>query len=400
MNTKQVGIALLSGLISGVVCGAPGDLFVPDGSGGSVIRYNSAGGRDAFATALAVPAAVAFDGKGNVFVGDTPSAGNGTVYKFTAGGVRTVFASGFYAAQGLTFDPAGNLFVSEGLFLFGPTSIYKVDPTGAKTVFANAVGAPVGIVTDAAGNLYAADFVTDSVLKFTPAGVKSTFATGIASPYGIAIDSAGNLFVSSSGAKTIVKVSRTGVKTQFASGLAGPTGLAFDPSGNLYVADNTSPPSIFVFTPSGSKSTFAGAGDPKLIAFQPTLHTLLNISTRAFVQTGDSVLIGGFIVGGNGQVNTSILARALGPSLANQNVPNPLADPLIEIYDSTGAVIAQNDDWKNGAQAAQVQSLGVAPPNDHESALITALPAGNYTAVVRGANNTTGNALVEVYNLQ
>jgi hypothetical protein len=135
------------------------------------------------------------------------------------------------------------------------------------------------------------------------------------------------------------------------------------------------------------------------IAFEPTLHQFLNISTRAFVQTGDNVLIGGFIMNGNSQVSDTVVVRAIGPSLTAFGVPNALQDPMLELHGPNGAVITTNDNWKD-TQQALIQSTGLAPTDDRESAIYATLPAGHYTAVVRGVGNATGNAMVEVYNLQ
>jgi hypothetical protein len=91
--------------------------------------------------------------------------------------------------------------------------------------------------------------------------------------------------------------------------------------------------------------------------------------------------------------------RALGPSLGPLGVSNPLSDPVLTIYDSKGAVLATNDNWQDDPTANLVRQNGLAPPNPLESAIVLHLPAGSYTAIVRGANGATGNALVEVYHL-
>ena len=121
-----------------------------------------------------------------------------------------------------------------------------------------------------------------------------------------------------------------------------------------------------------------------------------NLSTRALVQTGNNVMIGGFIITGLGQ--KKVLVRAIGPSLAQHGITNPLQDPILELHNGNGALIASNDNWKD-TQQAQIQATGLAPTNDNESAILRTLPPGNYTAVVRGKNNTIGVALVEVYGL-
>jgi hypothetical protein len=120
---------------------------------------------------------------------------------------------------------------------------------------------------------------------------------------------------------------------------------------------------------------------------------LANISTRGFVGTDANILIGGFIVRSDQSKRLGV--RALGPSI---NLPNRLQDPYLELYDSNGSLLAKNDDWRTGQQQ-ELTNAGLAPSSDVESALITTLPAGNYTAQVSGVNGRTGVAIVEVYDL-
>jgi hypothetical protein len=130
-----------------------------------------------------------------------------------------------------------------------------------------------------------------------------------------------------------------------------------------------------------------------------------NISTRSFVQTGDNVMIGGFIVQGTGPKR--VIIRAIGPELTPFGITNALANPTLELHDGTGAVIGTNDDWQTtilggiitGSQVSDIQNSGHAPTAASESAIIADLPPGNYTAIVRGVNNTTGVGLAEVYDL-
>ena len=124
---------------------------------------------------------------------------------------------------------------------------------------------------------------------------------------------------------------------------------------------------------------------------------LANISTRGFVDTGDNVMIGGFILG-NGSANARVLIRAIGPSLTAFGVPNALADPTLELHNNNGAIIAANDDWRD-TQQAEIEATGIPPSDDRESAIVGTLAPGAYTAIVRGKNNTTGVALVEAYQL-
>jgi len=128
---------------------------------------------------------------------------------------------------------------------------------------------------------------------------------------------------------------------------------------------------------------------------------LANVSTRGVVQTGDNVLIGGFIVGGGTEGWTArVLVRALGPSVP---VAGALGDPSLELYDRNGSLVSTNDNWKTRpdgtSQQAEIEATTIPPTNDFESALLQTFPAGNYTAIVRGVNSTTGVGLVEAYHL-
>jgi hypothetical protein len=114
------------------------------------------------------------------------------------------------------------------------------------------------------------------------------------------------------------------------------------------------------------------------------------------VLTGDNVMIGGFIISGAG---TKVVARAIGPSLTAQGVTGALQDPILELHDGSGSIVVSNDDWRS-TQQQQIIDTGVPPSDDRESAVVTTLSPGNYTAVVKGNNESTGVALVEVYSLQ
>jgi hypothetical protein len=132
-----------------------------------------------------------------------------------------------------------------------------------------------------------------------------------------------------------------------------------------------------------------------------------NISTRSSVQTGDNVMIGGFIV--QGTQPKTVIVRAIGPELGGPpyNIPGALANPTLELHDHTGRLIGSNDDWQHtiiggvitANQVPDIRNSGLAPADPSESAIIAELPAGNYTAIVRGVNDITGVALVEVYDL-
>ncbi|HEV2806656.1 MAG TPA: ScyD/ScyE family protein [Chthoniobacterales bacterium] len=170
--------------------------------------------------------------------------------------------------------------------------------------------------------------------------------------------------------------------------LAAPSSMALDPAtGTLYLTELN-----------GHVAAIAVAAEPRDLdaAFLPTL---LNVATRGKVQSGDEVLIGGFILGaGTSSGNSRVVVRAIGPSLSSKGVLNPLPNPILELHDAIGAIIARNDDWKQ-TQQAEIEATGLAPANELESAILTTLPPGGYTAVVLGANNDTGIAVVEVYAL-
>jgi hypothetical protein len=149
--------------------------------------------------------------------------------------------------------------------------------------------------------------------------------------------------------------------------------------------------------PNRDQRGFVRAGQSDIGAFefngtQP--NTLANISTRAFVQPGDNVLIGGFIV--TGTVQKKVVLLGVGPSL---NVPGKLGDPILELYDSANHQIIANDDWKNAPNKQDIIDSTVFPTNDSESAILINLNPGGYTAILKGAGNSSGIGVVQVYDL-
>jgi hypothetical protein len=126
--------------------------------------------------------------------------------------------------------------------------------------------------------------------------------------------------------------------------------------------------------------------------------TLANISTRGAVGPQSDVIIGGFIVNGT-TGNTRVLVRTVGPSLAAVGVTGAMPDPTLELRDVYGTLIAANDNWREGPEL-EIQESTLAPANDLESAIITTLPSGPYTAVIHERNGQSGIGLFEVYNLQ
>jgi hypothetical protein len=127
---------------------------------------------------------------------------------------------------------------------------------------------------------------------------------------------------------------------------------------------------------------------------------LANISTRAAVRQDDQVCIAGFIIQADSSQPKRVIVRGLGPSLQVGGVPVPgrMSDPVIELHDASGLAISGNDDWPS-SQATEIQESGLAPTNDKEAAIIATLRPGSYTAILRGANGSSGTGLVEVYDL-
>lgn len=160
-------------------------------------------------------------------------------------------------------------------------------------------------------------------------------------------------------------------------------------------------PGSYTFLPepysSTSQTPRTGIGLVEVYDLHRTSSRLGNLSTRGQVQTGDNILIGGVIVGGSQP--KQIAVRALGPTLTGRGVANALSDPTLDVRDASGNLIASNDNWQQGPDAATLQSKGLAPANASESAVIVTVAPGSYTAQVRGVNGTTGVALVELFDL-
>ncbi len=168
-----------------------------------------------------------------------------------------------------------------------------------------------------------------------------------------------------------------------------PTSMALDPATGI----------LYMTQLSGRIATIAVAAEPyNTEAGVPP--TFLSISSRSRVQTGDDVMIAGFNAGeGTTDGSSTVLVRALGPSLTSYGVSNVLQNPTLQVYDRTGSVIASNDDWMQ-TQRTDIEATGLAPGNPMESAILLTVPPGAYTAIVRGVGNTTGTALLEVYSLR
>ena len=160
---------------------------------------------------------------------------------------------------------------------------------------------------------------------------------------------------------------------------------------------------VLTLQPGAYTAVLRGAGDSQGIGLveiydlQGTAESYLaNLASRAFVATEDNIIIGGFIIAGGPPKR--VLLRGIGSSLAG-SVPEELQDPTIELIDQNGATLGENDNWRSSKQALEIEQTGAAPSDDREAAIVVALGAGNYTALVQGKNKGTGNGVVEIYRL-
>jgi len=177
---------------------------------------------------------------------------------------------------------------------------------------------------------------------------------------------------------------------------SGPAAMAFaDPSHAMTTASFTQA-GIYTLMLSANDGVHTVAYDA-LVVHVTSRASMGNISTRVDVLNGESVSIGGFIIAGN--VAKNVIIRGMGPSLASVGVQGALADPTLELRDSSGNLLQANDNWKDTQEQA-IRATMLAPSDDLESAILAALQPGAYTAILRGKNNTTGIGLVEVYDLQ
>jgi hypothetical protein len=178
------------------------------------------------------------------------------------------------------------------------------------------------------------------------------------------------------------------------------TGLAPSNSAESAVIETLTPGQTYTAIVRGLNNT-TGVGLVEVYDLdQAAASKLGNISTRGFVDVEDNVMIAGLIAGPSNGGSLKILVRALGPTLGDFGVAGALANPTVDLVNSSGTVIRANDNWQDDAQqSAQIQAAGLAPSHAAEAALVETLPPGQYTAVVRGSSGTTGVGLVEAYNI-
>jgi subtilisin-like proprotein convertase family protein/sugar lactone lactonase YvrE len=410
------------------------EIYVSNSGSDSIQQFDA----DAFGTSFAStgmdsPTGLAFDAGGSLFVANHD---NGSILKFDSNGTSTTFVAAgngpqFFTPYGIAFDNAGNLFAADP----GTNKIIKFDPSSSFSTFADSTSgliAPVGVAFDGAGNLYVANFGDGTIIKFDPQGTVSPVADigGATEATDIAFDTTGNLFVAAQTVNKIFKIDTNNANavTEFADstdGVNNPFGLAFDRFGNLFVLNkvNTAGPEILKFDAAGNHVIFTGSAGLNVPAFieikpgivplpapTPVNQRFVNISTRASVGTGDNVAIAGFIPAAgeptsprpNALLNPKkVLIRGLGPSLNVLGTPvvGRLADPVLDLHAANGSLITSNDNWRTD-QETEIEQTGLAPSDDNEAAIVVTLESDAvYTAILKGAGNTTGIGLVEVYDL-
>ena len=424
-----------------------GNLFVAQAGSsgsadGSILKITPNGTKSTFIPNLNEPRELAFDKAGNLFVGDLNLK---TITKYSPTGAGTLFGSLTGSPSGIAFDHSGNLFVTE-FRENNSSTIQKFTPNGTKSTFASQLSFPRGIAFDGAGNLYVAEQFAKTILRFTPGGSKTIFASNLPAPYALAFEPprgnslnistrlgvqtgdnaliAGFIITGPSSKSVLVRGMGPTLTTLGVPGaLQDPTIAMHFPTGVVISNDNwkngNAQPSIqgTAFAPSDDRESALafnippgnysvverGVGDTTGVGLVEVYDfgtsenaRLANISTRGFVGAGDNVMIGGFILGGNG---ARVIVRALGPSLADAGVSGALTDPELSLRDGNGNELFFNDDWP-AEQSQEIQSTGIPPTKSLESAIVLTLPNGNYTAIVQGHGGVTGIGLVEVYNLQ
>ena len=252
------------------------------------------------------------------------------------------------------------------------------------------------------GKYFFGDLCGGWIRLFDPSNnTASDFATGIVTLVDLKVGHEGSLYYLAQGnGGQVWKISATVTATPTPTPTATPTLTpTTTPTPTLTATPTPTPTATPTPTPAVTPSpTPVPSPTPTPNATPAPAAQALNLSTRMRVQTGDNVGIGGFIIAGTAPKH--VLLRAIGPSLTQSGVPDALADPVLELHGPGAFVTIVNDNWRDDpVQEAAIIATGIPPTNDLEAAIDATLNPGAYTAVVRGRNNTSGVALVEVYDL-
>ncbi len=442
-------------------------------SGWNVDLVTTWGGTGAANGQFNAPYGITLDAAGNLWVAD---AQNHRLQKFDPNGKFLASFGSYGTGDGqfvtptwVNFDSTGNMYVSETNS--DPQNLAATDlqnqrvqefsPTGTFLLKWGSYGEaggqfklPFDVVVDNAGNAYVSDYYNTRLQKFSLT-TSSTGGTGTGTSQFVNVSSrlhadgvsgheviAGFVISGSTPKKLLIRgVGPTLAHLNISNPLPNPMLQIY--SGSTVIASNDDWANDATVSAAATKvGAFpldaSSLDAATVVTLQPGNYTaqvltnggngitlvevydadgsatakLVNLSTRGFVDTGDGVLVAGFVV--TGSVPKRVLIRGVGPTLAALNVSGPLADPVIQVYDSKNTMIAQNDDWgtplpvSGGATPATATDISAAetatgafalPSGSKDSAIVITLQPGAYTAIVSGAGGTTGTGLVEVYEL-
>lgn len=230
--------------------------------------------------------------------------------------------------------------------------------------------------------------VAGFIIQATASTTKQVLIRGMGPSYGLSL---ADPTITLNGPNGVIKVNNNWKDTQQSEIAA----TGFQPGNDLESA-------ILWTLPAGSYTVTLGGNNGATGIGLVELYDMggpapiVNLSSRARVGTGNNVMIAGVYV----QDSTRAVVRAIGPTLANYGIQGALANPMLELYNAQGSLMASNDDWGTDGAAAEIQRLGLQPANGSESAILPTLNPGPYTVIVRGFNNTTGIGMAELYALE
>ena len=419
--------------VDGMAVDAFGNLFVSrksessNASDGVILKFTPAGKSSVFASNVSHPKGLAFDSLGNLYLAYPD---RDSILKFTPNGKSTTFASGIAHPHRLAFDAFGFLWVTDP----NAGALYAIAPSGVVFLIDSSALNPEltglnDLAFDSAGNLFltAGESVVEinstSAALFTVAAVPggaggiaieppvtTNLSTRVSVQPGNGVAIAGFIISGSSPKQVLIKglgasLSKFGILNPLQDptlDLRNSTGNAIATNDDWQQATNANQipvnfqpvdshePAILATLPPGTftailrgKNGGRGVGLIEMDDLSTGSGSkFTGVSTRGFVGTGENVMIGGLILSG-GSGERQILIRALGPTLAQApfNITGNLTDPTLMLVDANGAVVASNDNWRS-SQQNEIQATGLAPPNDREAAILTSLPAGNFTAIV------------------